>query len=117
MTTDLFLNKTTHDIELDGRDLKITETDDVVAQRLTIALQFLLNEWFLDTTKGIPFTQTITEAGSGDLETLTIIFRNQINKVEGVIKINEINLTKPGEDRILSVAIRVNDTITTEVTI
>ena len=117
MMTDLFLNKTTHDIELDGRDLKFTESDDIVAQRLTIALQFLLNEWFLDTTRGIPFTQTIIESGSGDLETLTIIFRKHINRVEGVTKINEINLTKPGEDRILSVSIRVNDVITTEVTI
>ena len=115
--TDIYLNKTTHDLELDGRDLRVTTNDELLAQRLTIALQFLQEEWFLDTTKGIPFTQTIIEAGKGDIETLTAIYRTAIKRVEGVEIINELILTPAGESRSLSVSLKVNNNIEIEVTI
>lgn len=115
--TDLYLDKTYHDITLDGRDLRLSVEGEDVAQRLTIALQFLSEEWFLDTTRGVPFTQTIIEAGSGDVETLSAIYRSHINRVEGVVKINALELSFGGDNRILTIALTVNDSVDVEVAI
>lgn len=114
--TDIYLDSQ-HDIILQDRDLRLTAEAEDVAQRLTIALQFLSEEWFLDTTKGVPFTQTIIEAGANDIETLSAIFRSNINRVEGVTKINALELSFAGDDRILTIALTVNDSVSVEVAI
>ena len=82
--TDLYLDKTNHDLVLDGRDLRLTTEDEDVAQRLTIRLQFLLDEWFLDTSQGLPVTQLFIEAGKDDLSTIYSIIRTEVINIEVV---------------------------------
>ncbi|RLB89594.1 MAG: hypothetical protein DRH26_11275, partial [Deltaproteobacteria bacterium] len=53
-----------HDMALDSADIAFSEEADIVIQRLTIRLQFLLEEWFLDNRAGLPYTQFILEQGS-----------------------------------------------------
>ena len=115
--TDIYLNQN-HDLELLNGDLRITASDyEDIKQRLSIALQFFLGEWFLDTTKGVPYTQTIYEAGFNDLPTLYSIFRTEIQNTEGVDTIESLELDLDGDERILTVRTTVNGIVTTEVSL
>jgi len=114
--TDIYLN-TNHDVVLDGRDLRLTTEDEDLVQRLTIKLQFLLNEWFLDTSKGLPYTQLIFEEGVNNLERLQSIFRTEIINTEGVEKINSLDLSIDRDEKTLTIKLQVNQTVNVEVTI
>jgi len=113
---DIYLN-TNHDIVLDGRDLKITTEDEDLVQRLKIKLQFLLDEWFLDTSKGLPYTQLIFEEGINDLSRLQSIYRTEILNTEGVDKINSLDLSIDRDERTLTITLQVNQTVSVEVTV
>lgn len=117
--SDLYLSPLTHDLVLDGTDLRLTEDDEILIQRLKIRLQFLLGEWFLDTTQGIPYTQTIFENGANNLDVLYFIFRTEILAVEGVETLDTLTIT-PNDDRDIretSITVVVNQNIEVEVTL
>ena len=108
-----------HDMILDGSDMAFAEEKDIVVQRLTIRLQFLLEEWFLDNTAGLPYTQFIFEQGSS-IEDIYELFRKEINDTEGVKNITELNLTPDASEKGLRIDFSVNDGISSgsvEVTI
>ena len=108
-----------HDMHLDGSDIAFAEEDDIVVQRLTIRLQFLLEEWFLDNRAGLPFTQFIFEQGSS-IEDIYELFRQEINNTDGVESITKLNLTPDASNKGMRVDFSVNDGVsrgTVEVTI
>ena len=72
-----------HDMFIVGSDISFAEETDIVKQRLTIRLQFILEEWFLDVTAGMPYTQIIFDQGTS-LEDLYSIFYNEVKNTEGV---------------------------------
>lgn len=113
---DIFFD-TEHDMTLDNRDIRFTETDEDLVQRLTIHLQFLLGEWFLDTSKGIPYTQTIFESNANDMRGIYVLFRTEIKNIDGVEEINELNIDIDRDSRILTVSLKVNGVIDLEVII
>lgn len=115
--TDIYLDEN-HDITLLNGDLRLTSSDkEDLTQRVSIALQFLLEEWFLDTTRGVPYTQIIFEAGKSDLETVYSIIRDQIQAIEGVSEITQLDINFDGDSRITLIRTTVNGTTTVEVTI
>ena len=97
-----------HDMYLDGSDIAFTTDTDVLVQRLTIRLQFLLEEWFLDNTAGLPYVQFIFEQGS-TLEDIYSIFRTAIINTEGVEDIQELELTPDPDNKGLRVDFSVNN--------
>ena len=107
-----------HDMHLDGQDIAFTEYDYIVRQRLAIRLQFFLEEWFLDVTQGLPYTQTIFEAQTS-LEDTYIIIRDEIINTPGVETLNELELTPTPDEKLLSVTFNVNNGVsdTVEVSI
>lgn len=116
--TDIYLDPITHDLVLDGRDLRLTATtNEDVVQRLKIKLQFLLDEWFLDTSIGIPYTQTIFDSSYNDLDSIYALLRTEIINTEGVEVINEMQIDLDRDERILNISLKVNQTIELEVTI
>jgi len=109
----------THDMYLSGSDIAFAEEADIVKQRLTIRLQFLLEEWFLNNKAGLPFTQFIFEQGSS-IEDVYELFRKEIKDTEGVENITELNLTPDPSEKGLRIDFSVNDGVsrgTVEVTI
>jgi len=96
-----------HDIYLDGDDLAFVEEEDIVVQRLTIRLQFLFAEWFLDNSIGVPYTQFIFEAGTSITDVYSII-RREIIETEGVISLETLELDINAETRNLTITFSVN---------
>lgn len=79
-----------HDLLIENYDLQLTEGVEAIQQALIIRLQFFINEWFLDITRGVEFYQTI------------YVKNPNLNLVASVIK-TQI-LTTPGVNEILSYA-------------
>lgn len=52
---DLAVDKISHDLYIDADDLQLLDNMDQVEQSLKIRLLFFRNEWFLDTTSGLPY--------------------------------------------------------------
>ncbi len=97
----------THDMHLDGSDIAFTTEDNMVKQRLTIRLQFLYQEWFLDNRVGLPYTQFIFLQGS-DLDDIYSIFQQEIINTEDVDDIVSLDLTPDTENKGLRVDFSVN---------
>lgn len=108
-----------NDMTLDGSDIKFATENNIVKQRLTLRLQFLLEEWFLNTTRGLPYTQFVFTKESS-LEENYALFRRHTLETSGVEDIVTLELTPSSEDRGLRVDFSVNKgtvTGTAEVTI
>ena len=52
---DLALDKDTHDLYISVNDMQLVDNLDNVEQHLKTRLLFYLQEWFLDTTAGVPY--------------------------------------------------------------
>ena len=113
---DIYLN-TNHDIDLLSRDLRMTTSDEDLRQRLSINLQFLFEEWFIDTTVGIPYTQVIFESNYNDINSLQDAFRSFIKDIEGVVAIDQLDLDLNKDGRELTITLKVNGNTELEVTI
>lgn len=115
--SDLYLDEVTHDLVLDGTDLRVTDEDEILVQRLSIRLQFLLGEWFLNTNLGIPYAQTIFENGLQDVDVLYFIFSTEIRATEGVETLDALSITPDGDrdTRVVNVALTVNQFVEVEV--
>ena len=108
-----------HDMHLDGADIAFAEDEYIVQQRLSIRLQFLLEEWFLDNRAGLPYTQYIFEQGN-DLEDIYSLFRDERINKEGVEDIVSLDLTPTVSEKGLRIDFAVNEgtlTDSVEVTI
>ena len=115
---DLFFDND-YDLTLDGQDLKFADSSNIVKQRLTIRLQFLLGEWFLDNTVGVPYTQTVFAVGTSLTDVYDIIRRKILDTV-GVASLKSLELTPAADNRSLRIdfeAIESNGSSTGLITI
>jgi len=92
----------THDLFVTNQDLTLTTLETEVIQDLSIRLQFILDEWFLDNTAGIPYPQIIFEKNT-NLSTVYSIFRNEIKNTDKIQKINSLILTPNNDEKSLKV--------------
>ena len=56
---DLALNVDSWDLVFHNNDLLLIDNAERIGQQIKITLQFWFQEWFLDTTQGIPYLQYI----------------------------------------------------------
>lgn len=102
-----------HDMYLDGSDIAFTSEEDVVKQRLTMRLQFLFEEWFLDNRAGIPYTQTVLQQGT-DMKDIYSIFSKEIKDTEGVDNLVSLELITSPSEKGMRVNFEVNDGLIAE---
>jgi len=108
---DVAFDEDNHDMFLDGSDIAFVDENDRVKQALKIKLQFILAEWFLDNTIGIPYTQVIFKQGTS-IEDIYSIFKNKIIETNGVEKLNDLLLTPDVDNKGMRVDFDVNDGVT-----
>lgn len=113
MPSDLRLDRNTHDLDISKGTLRfITNNEEVVGQRLKIALLTKQGEWFLDTNVGLPYYQEFfTKKNNKPLIDQTII--SYASRVEDVLRVKDYSSTI-GTDRVLSVSLAV-ETYTGEI--
>ena len=99
---DLALNIDGWDLAFKDNDLMLIDHAERIAQQIKITLQFWLEEWFLDTTKGIPYLQYIC-IKNPNVQHIRQIFREAIMSVDGVDSVTEMTLVVNARERKLEV--------------
>jgi hypothetical protein len=72
-----------------------------ISQALGIRLRCWMGEWFLDQTHGVPYVDSVL--GKQNPTVVTAVFRSQILSVEGVQRINNLELSIDPQTRALTV--------------
>ena len=104
---DLALNVDSWDLAFYNNDLTLIDNAERIGQQIKITLQYWYEEWFLDTTKGIPYLQHIC-IKNPNLQHIRQIFRNAILSVPGVDSVTELTLNVNAKERILAVTYTAN---------
>lgn len=111
---DLKLDDDTHDLAFVNGDFQITqEESESLKQRLIIKLLTFQEEWFLDTTLGTPWYQSILGKNRAK-ETIDSILKSSILSEPEVIQIESFKSSIDKSNRIYSLNFRVRSTNATE---
>lgn len=102
MAYDLVLSDD-HDLDLDllGR-ASLTDGAERIGQQIKITLLAFLGEWFLDTSFGVPYIESV-QIKSPDRASIESIFRARILDVPGVQRVRRLELQIERQLRILRV--------------
>ena len=106
MAYDIAMNIGTNDLILEDRDLMVIDKAERVAQQIVIQLRFWYGEWFLDTKDGIPYLERIL-VKNPNLNHIRQIFREAIEKVPDVQKVEYVDLSYDEVKRALMVSYQV----------
>ena len=107
MPHDLAMNMATGDLVLRDGDVLLIDNAERVAQQILITLRFWLGEWFLDTKDGIPYLEYVL-VKSPNLLHIRQIFTEAMEKVDGVKRVEEMNLAFDVKNRSLRVDYEVS---------
>lgn len=99
----------TNDMVLRDRDIFVIDNAERVAQQIVIQLRFWYGEWFLDVNDGVPYLEYVL-VKNPNLNHIRQIFREAIEKVPDVTKIDYIELEYDERERALSVSYSVQTT-------
>lgn len=107
MPHDLAMDMATGDLVLRDGDILLIDNAERVAQQILITLRFWLGEWFLDTKDGIPYLEYVL-VKSPNLLHIRQIFTEAMEKVDGVKRVEEMNLVFDTKNRSLHVDYEVS---------
>lgn len=102
-------------LQVEDTTQPLTET---VGQRLKIRLLTFMNEWFMDTTYGVPYWQSLLGVKQTSKARADLIFQQQILAEQGVKEIVTFTSTFVNRQYSLTFSVKVLDgTTTTPITI
>lgn len=107
MPHDLAMDMATGDLVLRDGDVLLIDNAERVAQQILITLRFWLGEWFLDTKDGIPYLEYVL-VKSPNLLHIRQIFTEAMEKVDGVRRVEKMNLVFDVKNRSLRVDYEVS---------
>ena len=97
------------DIDVTSNDLSFVTGSDEVKQLLRQRLRMFLGEWFLDTTKGIPYFQSILKKNPNPVS-IDSAFKNEILETPGILELFEFELNVDASLRKLTLDFRAVST-------
>lgn len=107
MSKDIFLNLSSHDIELVDYDLSLVTGIDYLRQKVKVKLMFFWKEWFLDTTKGMDVYGTIF-IKNPNLNIIDNMIKITVSDIEGILNFLEYNSDFDTAQRKLTISFKVN---------
>ena len=107
MPHDLAMDMATGDLVLHDGDVLLIDNAERVAQQILITLRFWLGEWFLDAKDGIPYLEYVL-VKSPNLLHIRQIFTEAMEKIDGVKRVEEMNLVFDVKNRSLHVDYEVS---------
>lgn len=79
------------DILIDNHNMKLGCGEDYIRQKLRTSLKLVYGEWFLDTTVGLKYFETVF-VRSPNLSTIESMFKAAITDSYGVSEITDFNM-------------------------
>ena len=107
MAYDLALSRGTHDLKIVNGDLLVINNKERIAQQLRVTLWEWLGEWFLDARDGVPYREYIL-VKNPNMKHIRQVLTENIAKIEGVNRIDELNLNYNPKNRTLIVTFAVD---------
>ena len=107
MAYDIALNAKTHDIAVDSGNIRLIDNKERIAQQLRITPWEWLGEWFLDARDGVPYREYIL-VKNPNMKHIRQVLSEHIMKVEGVNRIDELNLKYDPQSRTVMVDLAVD---------
>lgn len=107
--SDLALNETTWDLEIENGDLVLLSQDEAIKQLLRQRLGLFLGEWFLDSSKGIPYFQSIFIKGA-QLPILDALFKQVILETPGIVELQRFVLDFDQQERTFAIDLKARHT-------
>ena len=101
MAYDFAISTLTNDISISKGKVALVNGNAEIVQRIKTRLQWLTGEWFLDTTKGLPWMQEIL--GDKNTNNAVMLIRDQITGTSGVDRVSTINVRFDAQKRELSI--------------
>lgn len=108
MSVDLGLDPLTGDLAIVNNDLILVNDSDQVRQNLKIRLRFFRGEWFLDTTAGLPFYESIL-VKNPNLPDIDNIIKAEIIDTDGAEELLEFNSDYDPKARTYSIEFKYRD--------
>ena len=102
MAKDLAMNVATGDLLIKDRDLLIVDNAERGAQQILITLRFWLSEWFLDTSRGVPYLEYIL-VKNPNVNHVKQVLTEAIMSVEGVERVVSMDVDFDVKGRRLAV--------------
>lgn len=107
--SDLMLDPLTGDLSINSGDLVIVSKDAAIRQRLLQNLRLFSGEWFLDTSKGVPYYQIIL-VKNPNLDLVEATLKNTVLSTEGIVEMTRFEFDYDNGLRHLSVTIECKST-------
>lgn len=102
--SDLLMDFATNDLMITNGDLSLATGDVAIQQDLQQRLQLWLGEWFLDTTKGVPYRQQIL-IKNPNMDVVQADITGTVTDTPGIEQILDINFSFNGPGRALTVVV------------
>lgn len=83
---DIGLDPLTNDLAISNFDLTLVSDRDQIAQNLGIRLAFVLQEWYLDITAGIPYFEDFFKKAPNQIQIESVLKEEIVNTL-GVLEI------------------------------
>ena len=107
MAYDIALSTKTHDLVVDSGNFRLIDNKERIAQQLRITLWEWLGECFLDARDGVPYREYIL-VKNPNMKHIRQVLSDNIMKVDGVNRIDELNLNYNPKNRTLIVDFAVD---------
>jgi len=106
--SDIALDPNTGDLLLLDNGLTLTEGLESRRQHLEIRLKTFLEEWFLDTSVGVPYLQRLFTQKNPDTLLVQSVIREQAEKTPGITSITKFDFEINNATRNLVVELGAN---------
>ncbi len=107
--TDIKIDSETGDLAVEGNELVLIAGADEVEQRLRRRLAMFRGEWFLNTTRGVPYRTEIFVKGVSP-ERIAASIKREILTTSGVLALLEYDQAFDSAQRKLTVTFKVQAT-------
>lgn len=98
------------DLLVQDQDLQLSRGHVSILQDAEAALRMFQGEWFLDTSKGVPYLQEVLTKGV-KTDRLRNIFREALLSVQGIAEVTELRLSYEPAHRRLGVVFQARDDV------
>lgn len=99
---DIELDPITNDLVFSDFDFQLIDDTKQIMQNLAIRLRFVLGEWYLDITQGIPYFQSFFKKSPNQIQ-IESILKTEIVTTRGILELTSFDANFDPRLRIFSV--------------
>lgn len=98
------LNLNTRDLDINkDKHVVIANKDEDIAQRITLKIEMMKGEWFLDENEGIPWLEIFSLTGEEQVQRAKTEVRKVLNNDKAVVEIRKLEVKQDPKTAALTI--------------